>query len=452
MKLTPLIAAVLLAAVPASAAKRKKTAPRADAQKAAAAAPAVSTTSAASPMAVAVPAPTSSTPRSEAALAGLGAALDEDADGLLADEAWPGRPADAMGLRAGDRVWYADRAAVKSRAEAAAARRAPAPEMRESLIVRRGLETVALTGPESPVPPDFVRGSADLSAREKGIAAARAAHDASRAKDAVTEAAPLDWNLRADQAFWIRFPDGLPAGLAKDDVVTAEVATGLTTDGALDFLAVPPKSRIWARVVSASDDGAVRTARLAFFKLRPAGGRYYPVSGVATAVAGVPAADLARVSAGGTLIVAAPIPEADGKKHRGKDLLLDDAARLRVRVIEPATMSEAPAFWRGGPGLWLKTDADAQNRRRFRVTHIVAGRAAAAAGLKVGDLLDGIAGKSSEKLEFEEALDALYGVPGTTVKVSVVRGDASQALELARGVKVDAKGVATPLPLPFEAR
>ncbi|MFI5347038.1 MAG: PDZ domain-containing protein [Elusimicrobiota bacterium] len=451
MKLSLLAASVLLAASPAYAAKRKKKpAARADAQKAAAAAPA--TPAAPTPIAVPVPAPSSAAPRDEAALAGLGAALDEDADGLLASESWPGRPADLMGLRSGDRVLYVDRAQAKNRAEAAAARRAATPEMRESLVIRRGLETADLTGPESPAPPDFVRGSSDLSAREKGIADARAARDAARAKDAVAEAAPMDWSLRADQAFWIRFPDGLPSGLAKDDVISAEVATGLTTDGALDFLAVPPKSRIWARVVSASDDGAVRTARLAFFKLRPAGGRTYPISGVATAAAGVPAADLVRVSAGGTLVVAAPLPEADGKKHRGKDLLLDDAARLRVRLIEPETMTEAPSFWRGGPGLWLKTDADAQNRRRFRVTHIVTGRAAAAAGIKVGDLLDGIAGKPSEKLEFEDALDALYGTPGTTVKVSVVRADGVTTLELARGAKVDAKGLATLLPLPYEAR
>ncbi|MDE2511037.1 MAG: PDZ domain-containing protein [Elusimicrobia bacterium] len=441
MKLTPLIAALLLAAGPAFAKRKVRPAPRA-ARKVA------------SPVQVPVPVqvPAASS-RVDAELAGFGASLDEDADGLLAADAWPGRPADAMGLKAGDRVWFVDRAAVRTRAEAAAARRAAAPEMRESLVVRRGLEAEALTGPESPVPPDFVRGSSDLSAREKVLSDARAARDSIRAKDAVAESAPLDWSLRSDQAFWIRFPSGLPADLAKDDVISAEVATGLTTDGLLDFLAVPPKSVVWARVVSAVDEGGVRTARLSFFKLRPAGGRTYPISGVATAVAGVPAADLVRVSAGGTLVAADPIPEADGKKRRGKDLLLDDAARLRVRLIEPATMAEAPSWWRAGPGLWLKTDADAQNRRRFRVTHLVSGRSAAAAGLKVGDLLDGIGGKSSERLEFEDAVDALYGAPGSAVKVSVVGANGStKTLELARGMKYEGKGAAAPLPLPFEAR
>jgi C-terminal processing protease CtpA/Prc len=55
-------------------------------------------------------------------------------------------------------------------------------------------------------------------------------------------------------------------------------------------------------------------------------------------------------------------------------------------------------------------------------------------------------------MDFEEALDALYGAPGTTVKVSVARAAGSQVLELTRGVKADAKGVEAPLPLPFETR
>jgi hypothetical protein len=446
MKLSLLLAAAM-AAAPASAAKQKKHA-AVRAQKTA-----VHThTPAPAPAAVAAaPAAPTAAPRSEAALAGLGAALDEDADGLLAAEPWPGRPAEGMGLRAGDRVWFADRAPVRTRVEAAAARRAAAPEMRESLIVRRGLETAALSGPESPTPPDFIRGASDLSAREKALADARAARDAVRAKDEVAETAPQDWNLRADQAFWIRFPEGLPAGLAVGDVVAAETATGLTTDGALDFLAVPPKSRVWARVIASGDDGAVRSARLAFFKMRPVGARVYPISGVATAAAGVAGADLIRVSAGGTVVVAAPLPEADGKKRRGKDLLLDENARLRVRLMEPATMSETPSWWRAGVGLWLKT-ADSEGHRRFQVTHVVTGRAAAAAGLKVGDVLDGIGGRSSEKLDFEDALDALYGAPGSTVKVSVVRPGGAQSLDLVRGAKVDSKGLSTPLPLPFEAR
>ncbi|MBI3564915.1 MAG: PDZ domain-containing protein, partial [Elusimicrobia bacterium] len=224
-----------------------------------------------------------------------------------------------------------------------------------------------------------------------------------------------------------------------------------TTDGSLDFFAIPPKSRFWARVASVSDDGAVRALRLAFYKVRLADGRTYPLLGAATALAGVPAADLARVSAGGTLFVAAPLPPADGKKPRGKPLLLDEDARVRVRALDPVTVSEPPSWWRAGPGVWLKTAADAGGRRRFQVTHVVAGRSAEAAGLKVGDLLDAVGGKSSERMDFEDALDALYGPPGTTVKVSVAGAAGSRTLELTRGVRTDGK-TATPLPLPFETR
>ncbi|HXT01627.1 MAG TPA: PDZ domain-containing protein [Elusimicrobiota bacterium] len=450
MKLIPLLVALLAAAAPASAAakRKKKPAARAAAAKAKRSAPAAKASPAVKPAAVETAAP----PRASAALSASGLALSEDEDGLLAAAAWPEGAASAMGLRPGDRVWRVNRAAPRTRAEAAAAVLAAAPEERLSLVVRRGLETLPLAGAATPAPPDFARGADDLSGREISLAAGRAAREDSAARDAVAEAAPLDWTLRADQAFWIRFPDGLPAGLKKGDEVSAESATGLTTDGALDFLAVPPKSKVWARVLSASDDGSVRLLRLVFYKLQPAGGRVYPILGAATALAAVPAADLARVSAGGTIAVAAPLPAADGKKPRGKERLLDEDARLRVRLIDPVRLAEAPSWWRAGPGLWLKTASDAAGRRRFQVTHIVAGRSAAASGLKINDVLDGVGGRSSERMDFEEALDALYGPPGSAVKVSVVGPGGSRELTLTRGVKVDAKGATVPLPLPFTAR
>ncbi len=445
MRTSLLVAAALSAAVPARAAGRRKTAAvRADSAKAKAA-PAVDASTAAAP----APAPAVA-PRDDAALAAFGLSVSEDADGLLAAEPRPGSPAAAMGARAGDRVWRVDRAAPRNRMEAAAARRAEAPEARESLVVRRGLETVALSGTPAVPPVDLARGAGDLTARERALAEARAGRDAAAAGDAVAEAAPLDWDLRADQAVWVRFPGGLPGELSAGDVVQAVAATGLTTDGSLDFLAVPPKSVVWARVVSASDDGAVRQVRLAFYKMRLSGGRVYPVMGAATALAGVPSADLARVSSGGTLAVAAPLPSADGKKARGRPPVLDGDARVRVRLLEPVSVVEAPSWWRAGPGLWLKTAADASGRRRFQVTHVVPGRSAAAAGIKVGDLLDSVGGRSSERMDFEEALDALYGAPGSAVKVSVVGASGSRAVELTRGVKTDGTK-AVPLPLPFDA-
>ena len=388
--------------------------------------------------------------RDEAVLASYGAALIEDADGLSAAGAWTGSPAGIAGMKEGDRVLFASGAQGRTRAATAAGLSATAPEMREFLVVRRGLEPLALVGEPTPAPADFVRGARDLSAREEALARTRADRSSALARDAVAAAPPLDWSLHADQALWVRFQDGLPTELRTGEIVLAEAAAALTTDGSLDFLGVPSKSRLWARVISSSDDGMVRTLRLAFYKLQPAAGGIYPILGTATALAGVAAADLAQVSAGGTLVVAAPLPDATGKKRRGRDLLLDEDARLRVRLLEPVTIVEPPSWWRAGPGLWIKT-SEKDGRRRFEVTHSVAGRSAAAAGLKPGDILDAVAGRSSEKLDFTDALDLLYGEPGSAVKVSVLRGGKAEELTLARGVKFE-KGAPAPLPLPFEIR
>ena len=162
--------------------------------------------------------------RNDAALNAFGAALAEDADGLLAAEPRPGSAASAMGMRAGDRVWRVDRSAARTRAEAASARRCAAGEARESLVVRRGLETAALSGEPASAPEDFTRGPGELTARELALADARSIRDAARARDDVAEAAPLDWTLRADQAVWVRFPAGLSAALAVGDVVQAEAS------------------------------------------------------------------------------------------------------------------------------------------------------------------------------------------------------------------------------------
>lgn len=389
-------------------------------------------------------------PEGESILAPRDAALVEDADGLRAAGIWPDSPAALSGLRETDRVLFAARSAARTRAEASAGLRAVASELREHLVVRRGLAALALAGEPAPAPPDFTRRAHELSPRELALARARAERSSAAAHDAVAATPPLDWSLRADQALWVRFPDGLPAGLKKGDVARAETAAALTTDDALDFLAVPAKSRLWARVIAAGDDGEARTLRLAFYKLQLAGGGVYPVLGAADSLAGVAAADLARVSPGGTLVVAAPLPDAAGGRRRGGDILLDEDARLRVRLLDPVSVVEPPSWWRAGPGLWIKT-AQKEGRRLFEVTHVTSGRAAAAAGLKPGDLLDAVAGLSAEKLDFADALDALYGEPGSTVAVSVLREGRPMELTLARGVSVE-KGEAAPLALPFETR
>jgi membrane-associated protease RseP (regulator of RpoE activity) len=146
------------------------------------------------------------------------------------------------------------------------------------------------------------------------------------------------------------------------------------------------------------------------------------------------------------LIAAAPLPPADGKKKRGPDYLLDADARLRLRFREPVSLIEPPSWWRAGPGLWLRTAPD--GRRGFEVAVVIPGRAAAAAGIHAGDRIDSINGRSAEKMDFADATAALYGEPGSMVKLGVA---GAGRVELIRGAKLDVGG-SIPLTLPFETR
>ncbi len=391
------------------------------------------------PKTAAAPPPTAA-PESldEIALFGLGAGLIAQDDGLVVASVRPGSRADQAGLKSGDRLLRADGAA-SSRAVVAAQLRAWTPGTRLALVVRRGLEVRPLE--TDPVPParDYARGGRDLSEHEKVLAAERSAQTISEGRAAVKAAGPLSVAIRANQGLWTRFPKGLPAGLKKGDEIVAEVATGLTVDAALDFLAVPPGSKLRARVVDAVDDGETRTMLLAFYALDLNGGGTYTTLGGATAVSGDQR--MARVTGGGTLVAAAPLPDA---KRRAPAPVLDADARLRVRLFEPLVVDEPPSYWRAGPGLWVKTVED-EGRRLFEVTHVITGRSAEAAGLKVGERLDAIGGRSAEKLDFAEAIDRLYGAPGSDVEISVLRGK-SQAIKLKRGLRWSG-GKSEPLPL-----
>ena len=147
------------------------------------------------------------------------------------------------------------------------------------------------------------------------------------------------------------------------------------------------------------------------------------------------------------LVLAAPMPDA---KKRAPEPVLGEDARLRVRLLEPLVVDEPPSFWRAGAGLWVKTVEDS-GKRMFEITHVIAGRSADAAGLKVGERLDSIGGRSTEKMDFAEAIDRLYGPAGSDVDVAVVRSGKSSPVKLKRGVKWSA-GKSEPLPLPFAAQ
>ena len=380
----------------------------------------------------------------EIALFGLGAALVPKDGGLSVAAVLPGSRAERAGLKPGDALLRVN-GAVATVPEASAALRAWTPGTRLSLVARRGLEIRSFETEFVPAGADYKRGDHDLSAHESALAAERAARATSDGRAVVKAVGPLTVPVRADQGLWARFPKGLPAGLKKGDEVTAEAATGLTTDGSLDFLAVAPGSKLRARVVEAADDGETRSARLAFYALDLAGGGTYPAIGAAVSVSGDQR--VARVTSGGTLVAAAPLPDA---KSRAPEPVLDADARVRVRLLDPLVVDEAPSYWRAGPGLWVKTVEDS-GKRLFEVTHAIEGRSADAAGLKTGDRLDSIGGRSTEKMDFSEAIDRLYGAPGSEVEVSVVRKAKSETLKLKRGVQWSA-GKPSSLPLPIASR
>ncbi|MDD5304816.1 MAG: PDZ domain-containing protein [Elusimicrobia bacterium] len=431
---------IVACALPAGAASVRAARPAAKrpARKSAPKAPKAEAKSA--PAAAAAPAADS---LDDIALFGLGAALVAQDDGLVVASVRPGSRAEQAGLKSGDQLLRVD-GDSSSRAKVAGALRAWTPGTRLALVVRRGLEILPLE--TAPIPParDYARGDRDLSEHEKALAAERSAQAVSDGRAVVSAVGPLVVPVRAEQGLWLRFTKGLPAGLKKGDEVVAEAATGLTVDATLDFLAVPPGSKMRARVLDAVDDGVTRTVRLAFYALDLSGGGTYTTLGSATAVSGDQR--MARVAAGGTLVAAAPLPDA---KRRAPEPVLDADARLRVRLLDPLVVDEPPSYWRVGPGLWVRTVEDS-GKRLFEITHAIAGRSAEAAGLKIGDRLDAIGGRSTDKMDFAEAIDRLYGAPGTEVEVSVLRGK-SQAIKLKRGLRwAGAKSAA--LPPPYNAQ
>ncbi len=428
----------LLCALPASAATTRASKAKRPARSAAAA-PAAVAPSAASPEAEVM----SAESPEEIALFGLGAALVPQDDGLLVAAVRPGSRADLAGLKAGDQLMRVD-GAVATRAKAASALRLWTPGTRLSLVVRRGLAVLPLETAAVPAAKDYARGDKELSDSEEALAVVRSSQAVADGRAVVRLTGPLTVSVRTDQGLWTRFPKGLPAGLKKGDELVAEAATGLTVDATLDYLAVPPGSKIRARVLDAVDDGETRVVRLAFYAIDLNGGGTYTTLGYATAVSGDQR--MARVGAGGSLVAAAPLPDA---KRRGTEPVLDTDARLRVRLLDPLVIDEPPVYWRTGPGLWVKT-VENNGKRLFEITHAIAGRSADNAGLKIGERFDAIGGKATEKMDFAEAIDRLYGAPGTEVEVSVMR-QKSTPIKLKRGLRW-ASGKSSPLPLAYNAQ
>ncbi|MBI5202967.1 MAG: PDZ domain-containing protein, partial [Elusimicrobia bacterium] len=258
----------------------------------------------------------------------------------------------------------------------------------------------------------------------------------SRKEEAIRALVTPRLDVAAGQRTWIRFHAGLPATLKTGDVVEGVVSTGLAADGNLDYLAIAPNSQVWAEAVEASDVDGVRSIRLHVFKLKLRGGHAYPVSARVVDLTGD--RTLTQLSSGGTAVTADPGGLGPG-------------LRMQIEFLKPLSLFEPPAYFRAGPGVWFKQRGA---EKTLEVSHVIAGRSAERAGVQVGDVVLNVGGTAASKLDFMEALDRLYGAPGTSVSLRVQRGKdvVPGLMDLVRGVRY-AKGKkdeAVPVPAPFK--
>ena len=252
-------------------------------------------------------------------------------------------------------------------------------------------------------------------------------------------------SIPAGQSFWIRFSTGIPRTAAAGDILEGTLTLPVACDDSLDFLCMPAHSRIRGEVLEASTLAeGTKVLRLRFFKALLAGGHVLPLFAHITDAADDQS--LIQLGPGGALVIWEPAV-AD-PKQRENTPFLKAGARLRLELDEPAMITESHQFYMAGPGAWIKTQETATGQA-FEVTRVIAGRCAEKEGLRAGDVLTSINGRPSAKLEFEDALAALYGTPGSLVKV-VKAADKPRTLELKRGIAYD-NGVETPISPPYLA-
>jgi S1-C subfamily serine protease len=358
-----------------------------------------------------------------AAASALGASLRPAAGGLSVESAPADGPLAGLGLRPGDLlVDFAGRAAptpASVRDSVAAWRpgeRLWAVVLRDGLPV--GLETAFHAPDPAPARAMDALTPKEEAARESHLEAARA----TAAKPLSPLSTPV-LTVPLGEKLWVRFPQGLPR-LSAGDVVVAETAAPLAADKKLDFLAVPPGSKVWLSALAVHEDGPAHVLRLHAYKLQPAGGRAYPFSASLTAAAG--SGDFARVTPGGSLVT---VPGETSKS------VLGPAWSLQLKLLSALALHEPEDTYRAGPGLWVKEVSEG-GTRAFQLTRVSEGRSASRAGLKPGDRVYSVGGDSSARLGFADALGKLYGEPGSEVSLRVTRkGESrSETLKLTRGV------------------
>ncbi|MFA6029528.1 MAG: PDZ domain-containing protein [Elusimicrobiota bacterium] len=334
-----------------------------------------------------------------------GLLVDERGGGLLVRATLARSFAERLGLRPGDLLSGLGGKRVRSKDSLLLTGASLEPGVRAWAAVQRvpgtaGLETAAAAPPRP-----SARDPRALTAQELSIRSVHVEESGRLVPATLRSLKTPSFRIAAGESLWIRFPKGIPRTVSEGDVLEGETSSPMTTDANLDFLAIPPGSRVWAQAISVKDSGKEVLLRLHVFKIALAGGHSYPCSALLVDASGDPS--LLRVSRGGT-IVAAP-SDAD------LTLAAPDRSYL-MRLTEPLTTYEAREFYLSGPGLWFKTSGDAKSRT-FEVTRVIDKRSAEQAGIRVGDRLMSVDGKSADKAPFQEAIARLYGPAGTSVSV-----------------------------------
>lgn len=367
-----------------------------------------------------------------------GFSIETAGAGPTLSQVLPDSPAAELGLTRGDSLWYLNGRRVASQADAAKAIAAWTPGTRLSAVVGRGHRIVPLASKPAKNKSVGKRSSRSLSLREKRLRAKRLQAAAKRPAAALK--AP-GFPIEKGETIWVRFPKGLSRALERGMIVEGETATSLTSDDRLDFAVIPKGSKVWAQVVSESSDGRLRSVRLHVHKIQLAGGRTYACSALIDEVSGD--RSRLRASPGGT--IAAALEPQDR-------LIADSSRRFRMRFLKPFTITEPASFYRAGPGLWFKS-VGREKKKAFAITHIIPGRSAEQAGLKIGDRIFRIDGSWAIRLDFGSALGKLYGPPGSELKLRVVRkgGAELEGVTLRRGVRYE-QGLDAPISLPPPTR
>ncbi|MFA5138899.1 MAG: hypothetical protein WC728_06650 [Elusimicrobiota bacterium] len=329
----------------------------------------------------------------------------------------------SSGLRQGDVLLYLNGRPTEMIASAARALRQWQPGTRLSAIVSRSGSIIGFST-RLPAPEIGEKRDASLLTRREAAlqeTLLEEAGDPSRRPPLRASA----FRIGANERLWVRFPKGILKTVREDDILEGEVSTPVSGDSSLDFIAIPQGSRVWAQVLAAREDDSVYFVKLHIYKLQPVGGHIYPVSVILTDTSGD--RSLLRVSAGGT-IVAAPSDDdpavAKGDRH------------FQAKLLKPVTLYEPDSFYRAGPGLWFKTVREGK-AFAFEVTHVIPDRAADKAGIRKGDRITLVAGRSAANVGFSEGIGLLYGAPGTPVEVQVQysEGKGRERVQLVRGVR-----------------